>query len=105
MSQLVIGAVLLAPLGMRAALPEPSLPVAALIGLSAFGSALGNFLIVQASRRAEASLIAPLIYSQLLSATAAGVLVFGDWPDRFALLGLVLIMVSGFGALAAQRRG
>jgi drug/metabolite transporter (DMT)-like permease len=103
MSQLMIGAVLLTPLGLGADWPGLTLPVLALIGLSAFGSAAGNYLLVVANRQAEASLIAPLVYTQLISATLAGIWVFGDWPDAVALLGLVLIAVSGFGTLAFTR--
>ena len=57
-----------------------------------------------ASKTAEASLIAPLVYSQLFSATVAGLLVFGDWPDGFALIGLLLIAVSGFGSLFIHQK-
>jgi len=103
-SQLLIGTVILTPLGLGVTWPAPTLPLAGLVLLSAFGSALGNYLLVLANKRAEASLIAPLVYSQLLSATVAGVLVFGDWPDAYALAGLVLIAVSGFGSLLAHRR-
>lgn len=99
MSQLIVGSVLLTPLGLGVEVPDLGLPVLALIGLSALGSACGNFLLVVASKTAEASLIAPLVYSQLFSATVAGLLVFGDWPDAFALAGLLLIAVSGFGSL------
>ncbi|MFK7940300.1 MAG: DMT family transporter [Roseovarius sp.] len=104
LSQLVIGAVVLAPFGSTAATPSLMTPALwALIGLSAFGSAAGNYLIVQANRRADASLIAPLIYTQLIAATLSGVLIFGDWPDAVALLGLTVILLSGLGALWLAR--
>lgn len=99
MSQLLIGSVLLTPLGLTAEFPAFETSVAALILLSAVGSAAGNFLLVIANKSAEASLIAPLVYSQLVSATVLGILVFGDWPDAYSLLGLVLIAVSGLGTL------
>lgn len=102
MSQLLIGTVLLSPLGLSVSWPAPSLPVALLVLLSALGSAAGNFCLVLANQKAEASLIAPLVYSQLLSATVLGVLVFGDWPDPLALLGLSLIALSGLGTLWTQ---
>ncbi len=78
--------------------------LAGLVAISAGGSAMGNFLLVMASRRAEASLIAPLVYSQLLSAMVLGVLVFGDWPDVWALAGLALIALSGVGSLLVSQR-
>ncbi|MGJ8585153.1 MAG: DMT family transporter [Marinosulfonomonas sp.] len=103
MSQLLIGAVILSPLGVTASFPQIDLTWALLIAISALGSAVGNFLLVIASRRAEASLIAPLIYSQLIAAAVLGVLVFGDWPDAYTLLGLAMIIASGVGSLIANR--
>lgn len=99
MSQLIVGSVLLTPIALTVNVPDFGLPILALIGVSALASAAGNFLLVVASKSAEASLIAPLVYSQLFSATLAGFLVFGDWPDAYALLGLLLIAFSGFGSL------
>ena len=103
MSQLIVGTVLLTPLGLSVDLPDFDLPIVALIIVSALGSALGNYLLVLANKSAEASLIAPLVYTQLFSATVAGLLVFGDWPDTYALLGLILIALSGFGSLFVQK--
>ena len=105
MSQLIIGALLLTPIGLSVQMPELSLNVTLLLIASACGSAAGNYLLVIASRMAEASLIAPLVYTQLISATVLGVLVFGDWPDTYSLLGLTLIAVSGFGSLLLVRSG
>ena len=102
-SQLLMGSLVLTPLGLTTPFPELDVPISALILLSSAASAAGNYLLVLANKAAEASLIAPLIYSQLFSATVAGVLVFGDWPDAYAFFGLVLIAFSGFGSLIAQR--
>lgn len=103
-SQLMVGSVLLTPLGLSVEMPDFNLPVIGLIMFSAFGSALGNYMLVMANRKAEASLIAPLVYGQLISATVIGILVFGEWPDGYSLLGLVLILLSGFGSLFAHRQ-
>ncbi|MCV6595433.1 MAG: DMT family transporter [Silicimonas sp.] len=105
LSQLVVGAVLLTPPGLSVEFPALNGALVALILLGAFGSALGTYLLVVASRRAEASLISPLIYSQLISATVLGIVVFGDWPDGLTLAGLVLIVISGIGSLVFYRRG
>ncbi|WP_299912291.1 DMT family transporter [uncultured Paracoccus sp.] len=103
-SQLLIGAVVLAPFGLRSNFPVPDMPLFALLLISAVGSAVGNYLMVMASRKAEASLIAPLVYSQLISATGLGIVVFGDWPDLISLAGLMLIAVSGLGSLLIHQR-
>jgi len=98
-SQLLIGTALLTPLGVTGELPAFDMRLSLLVALSAGASACGNFMLVIANRTAEASLIAPLVYSQLISATVLGVLVFGDWPDGWSLLGLMLIALSGIGSL------
>ncbi len=109
-SQLCVGAVLLLPFGLTQ-LPQMgqlSVPVLGLIMLSAAGSAFGNYCLVVASRTLDGSVVAPLIYSQLISATALGYLFFGDWPDAVSLLGLALIFVSGVASFAfahAKRAG
>ena len=103
-SQLIIGSVVLTPVGVSADLPDFGAVLVGLILISALGSAAGNYLLVIANRRAEASLIAPLVYTQLISATVAGVAVFGDWPDAVSFLGLALIAGSGIGSLVVSRR-
>lgn len=102
-SQLLIGTAVLTPFGLSVEMPTVTQPLILLLTLSALASALGNYLLVVANKTAEASLIAPLIYTQLISATVLGVLVFGEWPDTFALMGLVLIAASGFGSLIASQ--
>lgn len=98
-SQLIIGAVVLSPFGVTTPWPPLETDILLLVAASAAGSAIGNYLIVVSNRRADASLIAPLIYTQLISATAAGFFVFGDWPDRAVFAGLCIILASGLGTL------
>ncbi len=102
-SHLTIGAVLLTPWGV-AAIPEASGATAMLVLASAAASAVGNLLHTIATRMADASRLAPLVYVQLVSATVMGMAVFGDWPDRWSLAGLLLLLGSGFGAFFLQRR-
>jgi drug/metabolite transporter (DMT)-like permease len=56
---------------------------------------IGHFLLIKAFRDAPASLLAPFSYSQLLYSTAFGYLVFGDFPDRWSLVGMAVIVSSG----------
>lgn len=103
-SQLMIAGVLITPLAIG---PIPTLDIrlVSLIGISALASALGNLLFVLVSRTTPASVIAPLIYSQLLAATILGLLVFGDWPDALSLLGLIVIMATGVASFWLAGRG
>ena len=103
-SQLLIGTVLLTPAGVFVEIPAITLGLTGLILVSALGSAIGNYLLVMANRQAEATLVAPLVYTQLISATLVGVMVFGDRPDALTFLGIGLILVSGFGSLWVGRR-
>ncbi len=104
LTQLLIGSVLLLPFAYSAGMPALGGLSMTLLTISAAGSAAGNYLLVVANRVADASLIAPLVYTQLLSATLAGVLVFHELPDTLALLGLVLILLSGLGSLLLHAR-
>lgn len=103
-SQLVIGAVVLTPVGLSAPLPEFTLPVIAVLVASAAGSAVGNYLLVRVNVMAQASLVAPLVYTQLITATLASGWVFAEWPNTVALMGLALILMSGLGSLWGARR-
>lgn len=104
-SQLAIGAVVLTPLAVLH-WPAATTPgFAWAFPLSAAGSALGNFLLLTASRRLPASIVAPLIYSQILWAVLLGLTVFGDWPDGIALAGLAIITASGLFGLRLASRG
>jgi drug/metabolite transporter (DMT)-like permease len=103
-SQLLIGAILLAPFAMSER-PEITVPLFSLITLSALGSAGGNLLLVIVNRTTPAGVVAPLIYSQLLAAMVIGWAVFGQWPDAFSLTGLVIIMVAGVSSVWFAGRG
>jgi drug/metabolite transporter (DMT)-like permease len=65
--------------------------------------ALSHGLLVLAYARAPASLLAPLSYTQLIWASLAGILVFGDWPDGITLLGAVVIAAGGLLTLTPPR--
>lgn len=103
LSQLIIAAILLAPWGL-ASVPQATGAITALVILSAAASATGNLLYTIATRMADASRLAPLVYVQLVSATVTGIAVFGDWPDGWSLAGLALLLSSGFGAFFLQRK-
>lgn len=66
-------------------------------------SGLGHFLITGAYLRAPAALLTPFMYVQLVWATAYGYFLFGQWPDRWSLVGMSIIAASGL-LLALRRR-
>lgn len=103
-SQLLVGAVALAPVALWLGMPALTPMLALFFVLSAAGSALGNLLLAMASRTARASVVAPLVYTQLLAATLLGWAAFGDWPDTVSLIGLGIILASGLAALRLAQR-
>ena len=103
-SHLVLGGLLLLPFGLTIAWPALDLVTVLLVLGSSAGSTIGNYLVVIANRKADAALVAPLIYTQLIAATAMGFAVFGDWPDAWSLAGLLVILVSGLSTLWLVRK-
>lgn len=62
--------------------------------LAALGciATLGHFLIVRAYDFAEASLLAPLAYTEMIMSVALGWLFFGDFPDGWTFFGVTILM-------------
>ncbi len=67
---------------------------AMLIGLGLFGGG-GHFMVIQVLRRAQASVLAPFGYIQIVWVTTLGYLVFDDFPDGFTILGGLIVISSG----------
>ncbi|MFD2740135.1 DMT family transporter [Sulfitobacter aestuarii] len=83
-------------------LPDAGWAWGALIAIGALTGA-SHLLIAEAFRHAEASSLAPFQYVEILGATAAGYLLFGDFPDRFTWIGIAIILASGL--YVFQREG
>jgi drug/metabolite transporter (DMT)-like permease len=64
------------------------------LGMGAAGG-LGHYLFTLAYRYAAASLIAPVLYLQLLWAALLGWLVFDTAPDSLSFLGMAIVAGSG----------
>ena len=93
-SQLLIGTIILSPFSLLET-PDMDMNLMGLILISALGSAFGNLLLLVVNRTTPASVVAPLVYSQLLAAMVIGDLVFSDWPDGLSFVGLAIIIFSG----------
>ncbi len=102
LSQLLVGAVLLAPFGALHA-PPLTANVSLLLTVSASASMAGNLLLTVAYKIAPATRLAPLVYVQLIAATLFGIVFFDTFPDALALAGLTLLLVSGFGSVLLRR--
>ena len=70
----------------------PSMAQWGLFVLLAFIAGLGHYLIVRAYDYSEASLLAPLAYTEMIAAVAAGWWFFGDFPDLWTFVGVGILI-------------
>ena len=93
---------------MGAALPFVYKPMP-LVDLAAQGAValcafIASLAIIAAYRRAEAVIVAPMQYSQLLWATLFGLLFFDERPDIWTAVGAAIIIGSGLYILLREGR-
>ncbi len=74
--------------------PEGMHQWAVFCGIGFFG-ATGHISATNAHRWADASILSPLMYSQVLWAALAGIFVFNTWPTIWTLSGGAIIIASG----------
>jgi drug/metabolite transporter (DMT)-like permease len=72
---------------------EPTLQQWFMFTLLAFFATLGNYLAIRALEYAEASLLAPFGYAEMINAVAAGWYFFGDFPDGWTFAGVGILIV------------
>lgn len=60
-----------------------------------FWGGLGHLLQIQAYRLAPASMLAPFVYLQIVSAAGLGWLIWGAFPDALTWLGIAIVCASG----------
>lgn len=99
---------LLGALVMSAAAPafwvEPQASDVAWMLLMGLLAACGHFLIIKSFECAQASLLAPLGYSEMVMATVVGYLAFGDFPDPWTWAGVAIVIASGVYVSLRERR-
>lgn len=102
---------LLAPLflfGPALGLPDTGLILpdasgwALLVGISVLAT-VAHLMMTLSLRFAPASMVAPIQYLELPVAVVVGWLLFRDFPDALALLGIAVILVSGLYMMARER--
>jgi drug/metabolite transporter (DMT)-like permease len=64
---------------------------------------LGHWCMISAYQRVPAASLTPYTYVQMIWATAFGYWVFGQFPDFWSMLGMLIILASGV-LLALQER-
>lgn len=81
----------------------PTLEEAAFLLIAGVFAAMGNILILRATRFAPASQLASTHYSQIVWAVILGALFFQEQPDLLAIAGLAIIGGSGLLTVARER--
>ena len=74
--------------------PNSTAQFLVLVAIGLFG-AMGHIATTIAHRWADASILAPLIYTQIIQAAIAGILIFDTWPTIWTLFGGLIIIGSG----------
>ncbi|MBB6306441.1 DMT family transporter [Xanthobacter tagetidis] len=107
----VVGVSTTLVLGLACALCAPfepwRLPSALVVGqlaVSALTFALGTLLLVYAFRNAPVSVVSPLRYVLVFGAIVSGFVVFGELPDGWAWIGIVLVVGAGLYSIQAEHR-
>jgi len=75
------------------------------IWVSAIGasSSVSHLLLTNALKNATSTVLAPLHYLEIVSATAFGYFVFSDFPDGLKLLGILIVIASGLYVIYRER--
>jgi drug/metabolite transporter (DMT)-like permease len=77
--------------------------LALLIGIGVLGG-IGQILLTQSFRYADASLVAPFDYSTMIWALPIGWALFGQWPDRYVAIGGAIVAAAGLFVIWRERR-
>ena len=67
--------------------------------------ATGHYFMARAFAYADASIISPFLYWQLLGAVVVGFWLFGDLPDSWTWIGAAMIVVAGLFLAWSEARG
>ena len=86
----------------RFSLPDPA-GIALVLAIGML-SALIHVMIAAALKRADASVMAPFQYLEIVSATLLGWAVFGDLPDGVTAAGTAIIIGAGLYVFLTERR-
>ncbi|WP_206020758.1 DMT family transporter [Roseococcus sp. SYP-B2431] len=73
------------------------------MGLLCLSGSMGHYLLIRALSISEASRLQPLAYFQLIFASAAGVIVFGEHLQPLTVAGAALVVAAGLFNLRASR--
>ncbi len=83
----------------------PTLTAWGLLALSGVLGLVGQLLVIKAFEAADASIVSPFIYTQIIWATTFGFVLFGDLPDLWTIVGASIVVASGIYIWHRERGG
>ena len=102
----LLGAVVLS--GFELTVPgawlTPSVPHLAMMVAMGVIAAVAHFMLIKAYDHAEASLLAPFGFAEIIMATIVGLVVFGDFPGAVIWLGIAIVITSGVYVAIRERQ-
>jgi drug/metabolite transporter (DMT)-like permease len=101
-SMLIVAGLIVLPFGGPMAAPDGA-TWAGLLAAAAAGVCSYTFLTV-AMRTGEVGAVTPFRYTRLIFAMVAGVAIFGETPDRWTIIGSVVIILAGIAVLRLSRQ-
>jgi len=75
----------------------------ALVSLAACLLLIGYQFIIMSMREGEISFVAPFRYTSLLWALLMGIVLFGEYPDLYTIIGSMIVIGSGLYTLYRER--
>lgn len=91
----VVGAVIMTAIVPFYWTPPDSVLTGGLMVLIGVLGGTGHYILILAHRLAQASTLAPFIYTQMIWTTALGFIVFGDVPHKWTIVGGLIVVGSG----------
>ncbi|MCK5932103.1 MAG: DMT family transporter [Fulvimarina manganoxydans] len=83
--------------------PESLTPYGLIVLLGLIGT-VSHLMVIEAYRRAPASVLAPFSYLEIVSAVVLGFLIFGDFPNGLKWLGMAVVVGSGLALYLLELR-
>ena len=81
----------------------PTQQEAAWLGVAGVAVSIGNFMDIEAFRRADIAVVSPFRYTSLVLASLYGFVIWREWPDLWTLAGSALIVGSGLYTIWRER--
>jgi drug/metabolite transporter (DMT)-like permease len=75
-----------------------------MMGVYALLALLGNYVLIKCYEMAEASVVQPFAYLQIVLVSLIGVVVFKETLERHVIVGAAIVIVAGLITLAMTRR-